>query len=134
MNRRQIRTVPATAADARQFLAKALEYLATATSCLDAGHWTAATGNAIHAGINAADALCARHRGVRATGTDHAVSGDLLIGIPDGNRPAEAYRRLVANKARAEYEPAPVSRALAQRCVRWATVLVDAAQAAFEQD
>ena len=29
MNRRRIRTVPATAADARQFLAKALEYLAT---------------------------------------------------------------------------------------------------------
>ncbi|MBC8364954.1 MAG: hypothetical protein H8E59_08120 [Actinobacteria bacterium] len=125
----------------------ALEYLAAAGFCLDDDRWNAAAGNAVHAGINAADALCAHHRGVRAAGTDQSASGDLLVGTPDGQRYVgdllvgtpdgqrcvEAYRRLVANKARAESDPAPASRAVAQRCVRWATVLVDAALANVEQ-
>lgn len=68
---RQIRTRPATAAQARAYVSKAEEYLLAAIAELDAGRKIAATSLAIHAGINAADAVTAIRLGMRVAGQNH---------------------------------------------------------------
>jgi hypothetical protein len=54
--RRQSQTRSATPADARAYLDKAQEFLRAAEDSLGLGNRVAAAGNAIHAGIGAADA------------------------------------------------------------------------------
>ena len=60
-----------TRRQARSYLGKAEEYLAAAEDELDAGRPIAATSLAIHAAINAADAVCGMRLGQRAAGQDH---------------------------------------------------------------
>lgn len=47
------------AADGRAYLSKASEFLHAARESLTAGNHSAAVGNAVHAGILAADVICA---------------------------------------------------------------------------
>lgn len=68
---RQTRLRAVTAAQSRSYLAKAEEFLAGARSELGAGRAIAATSLAIHAGINAADAVTGARLGQRAAGQDH---------------------------------------------------------------
>ena len=60
------RTRAVTASQARRYLAKAEEYAGAASSELDAQRGIAATSVAIHAAINAADAVCGVRLGERA--------------------------------------------------------------------
>lgn len=60
-----------TAAQVRSYLDKAEEFLAAATAELEAGRSIAATSLAIHAAINAADAVTGSRTGRRAAGQDH---------------------------------------------------------------
>ena len=60
---RSTRTKPVTALQARPYLAKAEELLAVAEDCLAAERYIGATGNSVHAAINAADAVCALAHG-----------------------------------------------------------------------
>ena len=76
------RTKQTTAAQARQYLSKAEEFLLVAVESLEAGRHVAATGNAIHAAINAADAVSGIRTGQRAAGQDHAQALDLLKLVP----------------------------------------------------
>ena len=55
---RQTRTRPVSARQLSGYLLKAEEFRAAATSELEAGRAIAATSLAIHAAINAADAVC----------------------------------------------------------------------------
>ena len=57
--------------DATAYLAKAAEFLRAAQDSLVLGNRTAATGNAVHAGIAASDALSAALAGLVSQG-DHA--------------------------------------------------------------
>lgn len=109
----------------RDYLAKAQEYAIAATSELEAGRSIAATSLAIHAGINAADAVCGARVGKRAAGQHHdEVLGLLRQAGEDGAELEKNLRRLLPMKTKAEYEPddIPLSAASkaverAQRCV-----------------
>lgn len=66
-----IRTRPVSGAQVRAYAGKAEEYADAAANELDAGRYIAATSLAVHAGINAADAVCGARLGHRAAGDDH---------------------------------------------------------------
>ena len=119
------RTRAVTASQARRYLAKAEEYAEAASSELDAQRGFAATSLAIHAAINAADAVCGVRLGERAAGPDHDQVLTLLkTAGKDGAEVAKDLRRLLPLKTKAEYDPDDIplstaSRAVdrAQRCV-----------------
>ncbi|MCP4968601.1 MAG: HEPN domain-containing protein [bacterium] len=119
------RTRPVTASQARRYLVKAEEYADAASSELDAQRGIAATSLAIHAAINAADAVCGVRLGERAAGQDHDEVFVLLkTAGKDGAEVEKNLRRVLPLKTKAEYDPDDIplstaSRAVdrAQRCV-----------------
>lgn len=107
-----------SAARARSYLAKAEEYLAASESELDAGRGIAATSLAIHAAINAADAVCGVRLGKRSAGQDHDRVGELLKEAGrDGVELEKDLRRLLPLKTRAEYDPDDISLSTASKAV-----------------
>jgi uncharacterized protein (UPF0332 family) len=70
--------VSVTTADVRAYAAKAEEYLEAAEHDLQDGRHNAATSAAVHAGINAADAITGALRGMRSSDADHSRAVDLL--------------------------------------------------------
>jgi hypothetical protein len=86
--RRQTTTTPASAADARAYLDKALEFLRAAEDSLELGNRVAAAGNAVHAGIAAADAITAARATVVWKG-EHSQSRPIWRGsvATTGGRP-----------------------------------------------
>ncbi|HEX6947589.1 MAG TPA: DNA-binding protein [Acidimicrobiia bacterium] len=120
-----IKTRPVTMVQVREYLAKAEEFLLAATAELEAERSIAATSLAVHAGINAADAVCGARLKKRAAGQDHRET-IVLLGQAgdDGSQLAKDLQRLLPMKTTAEYEPddIPVSKAStavqrAKRCV-----------------
>ena len=130
---RQARSRPVSLAQARAYVGKAQEYLAAAQSELSAGRAIAATSLAIHAGINAADAVSGLRTGRRAAGQDHDEALELLREAgKDGADVARDLGRLLALKTKAEYEPdgIPITEARravdrASRCVAVAARVAD---------
>lgn len=120
-----IRTKPVSGAQVRAYAGKAQEYADAAASEIEAGRYIAATSLAIHAGINAADAVCGARLGERAAGEDHDQVLTLLRQAgPDGTKVEKELRRLLPLKTKAEYEPDDVAPGVAtkaleraQRCV-----------------
>lgn len=126
---RQTRTRPVSAAQVRVYVGKAEEYLSAATAELDADRPIAATSLAIHAGINAADAVTGVRLGVRAAGQDHDEAiGLLRTAGPDGVAVAKELGRLLPMKTRAEYEPEDIPKADAARAVERARRIVEVAR------
>lgn len=119
------RTKPVSGAQVRAYAGKAEEYADAAASEIEAGRCIAATSLAIHAGINAADAVCGARLGERAAGEDHDQVLTLLRQAgPDGTKVEKELRRLLPLKTKAEYEPDDVAPGVAtkateraQRCV-----------------
>lgn len=119
------RTRPVSGAQVRAYAGKAEEYADAAASEIEAGRYIAATSLAIHAGINAADAVCGARLGQRAAGEDHDQALMLLRQAgPDGTKVEKELRRLLPLKTKAEYEPDDVAPGVAtkaleraQRCV-----------------
>ncbi len=122
---KKTRTRAVTAAQARAYLSKAEEYGLAAATELEAGRGIATTSLAIHAAINAADAVCGARLGRRAAGQDHDQVLVLLRQAgPDGVNLEKDLRRLLPMKTKAEYEPDDIPLATAanaveraQRCV-----------------
>ena len=120
-----MRSKPVSGAQVRAYAGKAEEYADAATSEIEAGRYIAATSLAIHAGINAADAVCGARLGERAAGGDHDQVLLLLRQAgPDGTKVEKELRRLLPLKTKAEYEPDDVAPGVAtkaleraQRCV-----------------
>jgi hypothetical protein len=112
------RTKPVSAAQVRSYAAKAAEFAEAAASDLAAGRNIAATSLAIHAGINAADAVCGARLGQRAAGTDH---DQVLVFLgeagPDGAEIVRDLRRLLPLKTTAEYDPDDIAPAVAAKAV-----------------
>ncbi len=79
-----IRTRPVSGAQVRAYAGKAEEYADAATSESDAGRYIAATSLAVHAGINAADAVC----GARLDQLAGAPSRHPRRRMADGARPS----------------------------------------------
>ena len=111
------RTQPASAADAEAYLAKASEFLRAAQDALQLGNFTAATGNAVHAGIAAADVIASARSGTIWRGPHDQASVHLERCGPDGKQAARHLRRLIPLKTRAEYDPTPVRVAEARGAV-----------------
>ena len=112
------RTRPVSAAQVHAYAAKAEEYAAAAASELEAERFIAATSLAIHAAINAADAVCGARLGRRAAGEDHdQVLALLRQAGSDGAKVEKELRRLLPLKTKAEYEPQDVAPAAAGKCV-----------------
>lgn len=129
-----VRTRRASAAQARAYLAKAEEFLEAAQASLDCGRMIAATSLAVHAGINAADAITAARVGQRAAGADHDQAITLLeLAGPDGKKAAAHLRRLLPLKNRAEYDPDDVPKEAAARAVSWAERIAALARAVLDQ-
>ena len=118
-----------SAAQARAYVSKAGEYLSAATSELDAGRAIAATSLAIHAGINAADAVTGMRLGQRAAGADHDEALLLLrTAGPDGTAVAKELARLLPMKTRTEYEPDDIAKSDASKAVERARRIVEIAR------
>ena len=97
---------------ARSYLKKAEEYLASAEANLQAGRYTVAAGDAIHAGICAKDAIVTELTGRTATGTGHAQAAKelrLTVGQrPDAARAEKALREpLQQGRRRVRRHPHP---------------------------
>jgi len=107
-----------SAAQARSYLAKAEEYLAASENELEAERGIAATSLAIHAAINAADALCGVRLGRRAAGSDHERVSELLKDAGRDGVELEKYlRRLLPIKTKAEYDPDDIPLTVASTAV-----------------
>jgi hypothetical protein len=102
----------------RAYVAKAEEFVEAAASELDARRNIPATSLAIHAGINAADAVCGARLGQRAAGQDHDQVIELLSQAgPDGVAVAKDLKRLLPLKTKAEYDPDDVALSVATKAV-----------------
>jgi hypothetical protein len=116
---------------ARAFLRKAEEYLASAEDNLVAERYTAASGDAIHAGISAKDAIVTALTGATRKGKDHAAAAKELraaLGTRAEAPAAEkALRELIGAKGDVEYGTALLTATKAGPLVRRARLLVDLA-------
>jgi uncharacterized protein (UPF0332 family) len=126
---KEIKTRPVTLVQVREYLAKAEEFLLAATSELEAERSIAATSLAIHAGINAADAVCGARLKKRAAGQDHRETISLLGQAgDDGSQLAKDLQRLLPMKITAEYEPDDIPLSKASTAVQRAKRCVDVAR------
>jgi HEPN domain-containing protein len=115
---------------ARAHLAKAEEFLAEAMAALERGHASAATSNAVIAGINAKDAMCLALVGSTSKADDHRQAvAELRRAGKAGTDLAPALDRLLKSKTRAQYQSIPVSVRDAEMAVRQAEKLVAGARA-----
>ena len=123
------RTRPASKSDAKHYIAKAEQFLASMESAIAAEQWDSAGLAAIHSGIAASDAVLAYHGGVRSAGQDHRAAADLLkqaVGR-DASTAATHLARLIAEKNLVEYEQRRLTAAEAvdlaehaRRFIKWA--------------
>lgn len=127
---RPTRTKPVSTAQVRAYAGKADEFADAAASEVLAGRYIAATSLAIHAGINAADAVCGARLGERAAGEDHDQVLSLLRQAgPDGAKVGKELRRLLPLKTKAEYEPDDVAPGVATKAVERAERCAQVARA-----
>ncbi len=115
--------VPLTRADAIAHCDQAGEYLRAAEHSLEIGDLNAATGTAIDAGINAADAVAGINLGRRWKGAHEQASRFVAGAGVDGRDVAKELRRLLPLKTQSQYSAARVS-------LTKATSSVDAARRA----
>jgi len=112
------RTRSVSAAQVRAYANKADEYATAAASELTAKRCVAATSLAIHAAINAADAVCGARLGHRAAAPDHDQVVALLNQAgKDGAAIATELRRLLPLKTPTEYDPDTVATSVATKAV-----------------
>ena len=111
------------------YLSKAVEFLYAAKQSHEVGNNAAATGNAIHASIAAADAIAASRAGVVWRG-EHAQAAVHLetVGGNDGRQAARQLRRVLPLKNRAEYDPDPIPASKARTAVQAAERVVAIAE------
>jgi len=115
---RSMRTRPVSAVQTRAYANKAAEYAEAAASELVATRYIAATSLAIHAAINAADAVCGARLGQRAAGEDHDQALILLQTTgPDGAKLLKDLRRILPLKTKTEYEPDDIAPGVAEKAV-----------------
>ena len=118
---------PVSPADARAYLAKASAWLEAAEDNLRARRWDVAAGSAVTAGVNASDAITGSLLGQRAGG-EHSEALDLLTQAgEDGRTAARQLSQLLAFKAPAQYDPAPLSEKDSVKAVELGRRLVERA-------
>lgn len=125
MPRARGNTQDASLADAIQHHAKAQEFLEVAQESLELERTSAAYSMAVHAAIQASDAICAVKLKEHSSSTAHSDAVDLLASAGSIEKTlAQKLGRLLANKTKAEYDPTPVSTKSAAESVKSAGQLV----------
>ncbi len=115
--------------EAKQYLAKAREFLEAAQVNFDLKLFNAATSNSVTSGINAKDAICLTVIGRTSKSEDHnAAVDELSRSGPDGRSVAPTLRRLLTLKQKAQYQEMSVAAADAKRAVKWAELICENAQ------
>lgn len=115
--------------EARQYLAKAREFLEAAHVNLELDLINAATSNAVTSGINSKDAICLKVTGRTGKSDDHnAAIDELGRSGPDGKSVASTLRRLLTLKQKAQYQEMSVSAADAKHAIKWAELIYEKAQ------
>jgi hypothetical protein len=126
-----------TAADARKRLADARMYLEMAEMAATEDNSEAAnvaTGNAVLAGIAAADAACCQNLGESSRGQDHRDAAGFLRRVhPGGEQAAKDFERLIAVKDKAHYGFVHVASSDLKAAIRQAGKLVKFAEAVVER-
>lgn len=131
---RASKTAGVTAADVRGYAGKAEEYLEAAEHDLQNSRYNAATSAAVHAGINATDAITGALRGLRSADSDHGRAVDLLGATgKDGKEASKHLARLIPLKTKAEYDAGSVPRPRAESAVQNAARLVEIARRVVTQ-
>lgn len=126
---RRSKIVALNATDVRAYAAKAEEYLEAAEQDLRNGRYNAATSAAVHAGVNAADAISGALQGMRSSDPDHSRAVDLLEASgKEGKDASKHLARLIPLKTKAEYDPGTVPRSKSESAVTNATRLVEIAR------
>ena len=104
----QGKTVQVRRAEAPLYLDKATQFLEEARSGLEASRYDATLLNAIHAAINASDAVTVALAGIRSSDPDHQRASDLLEqvigGHTHGRERSRQLRSLLSRKNAVEYE------------------------------
>lgn len=85
---------------------------------------TVATGNAVLAGIAAADAICCAAVGKRYRGADHREAAEYLERVTGDRKLGQALRDLADHKDAAHYGLSNVKRQRAKAAIRRAEILV----------
>ena len=126
---RHTRARAVTAAQVRSYVRKAEEFLAVAGTELTEGRTIADTSLAIHAAINAADAVTGGRLGKRSAGEDHAqVIALLREAGRDGGEVERNLARLLPLKTKAEYDPDEIPKGEATRALERASRCVAVAR------
>jgi uncharacterized protein (UPF0332 family) len=113
---------------AKAHLAKAREFLEAAHLSNDLELYSAATSNAVIAGINAKDALCLKLTGRTGKTDNHQEAlAALRVSGAKGRELEPTLARLLKLKARSQYQSAPVAATDAAKAVDWAGRMVDGA-------
>lgn len=132
-----IRTVACTVREARRRLVTAVAYLEVAELILvdERSEFAGvAAGNAVLAGIAAADAICGKGLKKCFRGEDHRQAADLLEdAFFDGPKCKKTLLRLLDLKDAAHYGFQDFSRVSAQKAVKLAKVLVGSAEDFFQR-
>lgn len=119
-----------TVAQAEEHLRKAEEYLRSAQAALEREDFDAAGGNAVLAGINAADGVSGLLQGSRWNGAHEQAAAHVQTAGADGKAVATQLRKLIRRKTQAHYEGKALRRAQAQELVQAAERAVAAARPA----
>ncbi|MCL2529523.1 MAG: HEPN domain-containing protein [Coriobacteriia bacterium] len=114
------RTRQATNEGGQIALQKAQQFLATAQEAFDSERWDSAGLNAIHAGINAADAVLAAVAGIRSADQKHEKVSILLTqNVPSfSERQRSQLIGLLKMKNTVAYEQRLITKVEAQRLVQ----------------
>jgi len=133
----QIRTAVCNAREANQRLMSARAYLEAAELILEDDRQEyagVAAGNAVLAGIAAADAICCKGLRKYFRGEDHRQAVELLASAShDGPTNKKALIRLLDLKDAAHYGFGDFSRANARKAVKLARELLNSAEALFQR-
>ncbi len=125
------RTKPVSVDQVAAYVAKSEEFADSAADEFKSQRYIASTSLAIHAAINAADAVCGARLGRRAAGQDHHEVLSLLREAgADGVALAKDLKRLLPLKTQVEYEPGAVAQGVASKALERAKRCVGIARAA----
>jgi uncharacterized protein (UPF0332 family) len=116
-------------AAAQGHLVKAREFLEAAGMSLDLEQFNAATSNAVISAINSKDAICLKRLGATMKSDNHADAvKDLSAAGRDAARLAPTFKRLLALKAKSQYQSATVAASTATMAVSNAEKMYEAAR------
>lgn len=117
MPRSAAQTVPVTAHEAVAHRGQADEYLRAAKHSLSIGDFNAATGTAVDAGINAADAVAGMNLGRRWKGAHEQAADFVAKAGAEGKEVARELRRLLPLKTQSHYDASAVTEPKARSAV-----------------